>query len=47
MYVGWDGLLGKERNQVSVEENSGVVVNLVLLVVKEATHLRGIKRNLT
>lgn len=45
--MGWNSLLGKERNQVLIEENSGVVVDLVLVLVKGPTYLRGIKRNLT
>lgn len=42
---GWEGLLGKERKYISVEGNSGAMVNLILVVVKEATHQREINRN--
>lgn len=43
--MGWNGSLGKERNHVSMERDSGTVVDLVVVVVKEATYLRGINRS--
>lgn len=45
--MGWDGPLGKEKDYVSMKWNSEAVVDLVVAVVKGATQLRRINRNLT